>query len=108
MNIEVGECFVVRRGVELNNKVLSLFPLENPFADSILGKENEEKPPTYDRSHERRIYRALEVCGEHIAAECVFDEDTSRYSVQGKRISLNTSEVEIWPITEKYVECFLI
>ena len=108
MNIENGEYFVVKRGIELYNRTLSLFPSEDPFADSILGKENEDKPPSYDRSHEGRIYKALQVCDEHIAAECVFDQDTSRYNVQGKRISLNTSEVEIWPVTEKYVACFLI
>ena len=106
MDIENGEYFVVKRGIELNNSFSSIFV--SPFADSAFNKNNEEKTPIYDRSHEGKIYKALEVCGEHIAAECVFDEDTSSYSKQGKTISLNTSEVEVWPVTERYVACFLI
>jgi hypothetical protein len=107
MNVEVGEYFVVKRGIKLNDvPFFSIF--SSPFSESCFNKDKEDKPPRYDRSHEGRIYKALEVCGEHIAAECVFDDDKSSYGYQGKILSLNTSEVEIWPLTEKYVACFLI
>ena len=107
MEIEVDEYFVVKRGIELNPRMLSLFPSEDPFKDSILGKQNEDKPPRYDRSHEGIIYKALAVCSDHIAAECVFAENYKSDKC-GQRISLNTSEVVIWPVTEKYAACFLI
>ena len=105
MDIEIGEYFVVKRGIELNNSICSVFT--SPFTDSAFNKNNDDKPPRYDRSHEGLIYKALQVCDEHIAAECVFAE-SYKSSRLGKRISLNTSEIEIWPVTEKYVACFLI
>jgi len=106
MNIDVGEYFIVKRGIELNTSTFSLAPTD-PFMDSILGTQNENKPPQYDRSHEGLIYKALQICGEHIAAECIYAEGYKSATV-GKRISLNTSEVEIWPLTKKYVACLFI
>ena len=105
MNIETGEYFVVKRGVQLNDSFESIF--QSPFAASAQNKEQKDKPPRYDRSYNGMIFKAREVCGEQIAAEYIFGEG-KRWIKIGDVISLNISEIEIWPVTEKYVSCFLI
>jgi hypothetical protein len=105
MNIEVGEYFVVQRGILLNDRFLSIF--SSPFAASAQNQDNKEKPPRYDRSYDGMIFKAKEICGEHIAAEYVFGKDKLWIKI-GDCISLNTSDIKIWPVTEKYVACFLV
>ena len=105
MNIEVGEYFVVKRGIRLNDMSFSMF--QSPFSASAQNQEQKDKPPRYDRSYNGMIFKAREVCGEQIAAEYVFGEKKGWINI-GDVISLNTSEIEIWPVTERYVACFLI
>ncbi len=106
MNIELGEYFVVKRGIRLNDMSFSIF--DSPFARSAQNQEPpKDKSPRYDRSFNEMIFKAKEICGEHIAAEYVYGRDKSWIKV-GEILSMNTSEIEVWPVTEKYVACFLI
>jgi len=105
MEIEVGEYFVVKRGIQLKDMSFSLF--QSPFAASAQNQETKDKSPRYDRSYNGMIFIARAVCGEQIAAEYVFGDEKG-WVKKGGVLSLNTSEIEIWPVTEKYVACFLI
>ena len=102
MEIEKGDLFCVTRGFELNSEGF-------PGFGSLLGMPSYEPPAStktkrHDRSHEGRVYRALEVCGVHIAARVVaatgFELD--REKLIGSVISLNTSEVELMTVTPAY------
>lgn len=99
MNIERGDLFVVTRGFQLGKmpEMISLFGGGGPPRDDN---------PTYDRSHEGRVYKALQVCGPVIAAECVHEQWAYRgtsISRLGQRFSINTGDVEVWPVTEQYL-----
>jgi hypothetical protein len=98
MDIEKGEAFVVVRGVKFNNTGF-------PGLSALFGIPDEPKDgePTYDRSYAGCVFRATEVCGPMIAAEWI----GGRQLYGGvKRVSFNTSEVEVWPVTEDYAAAF--
>lgn len=84
--IERGEFFVVTRGFELH-------------ADQVGPGESK---PRYDRSYEGCVFKALEVCGTVIAAQCVHAEGHKR-DWMGRVFSLHTAGLEVWPVTAAYV-----
>lgn len=99
--IEPGEYFVVTRGFRLQTaNTLSLSTFD------IGAQPQRDSEPHYDRSHEGLIYYAEEVCGDMVAAKCVAVDGHHHWKQQhiGKTVSLNTSEVEVFPVTEKYVQ----
>jgi len=103
MNIEKGEYFVVTRGVELHKMPsLSLFPFD--MGESWKQNRDVDEKPRYDRSYVEKVFQALEVCGDHVAARCVFGDKGGEYGLLNKTISLNLTELEIWPVTKEYIE----
>jgi hypothetical protein len=95
MQIEKGELFVVTRGYQCGR--ISSDPI---FAAAFgIPVQPELEQPQYDRSYEGRVFRAIEVCGPVIAAEIVFGDVYS-----SKIRSLNTNEIEIWPVTQAYLD----
>ncbi len=99
MNIEKGDLFAVVRGF-----VLGMSPEEYYMQQGGAGTITQNT----DRSHEGRVYEASDVCGPLIAAKCVFSSRDSqeypKYNSAGKTFSINTNEVEIWPVTKQYLE----
>lgn len=97
MNIERGDLFVVTRGYQLG-RMPSL-------ATMMYGAPDDEpKEPQYDRSHQGRVFRAVEVCGPVIAARIIYDGSGYRDDTVGAMKSINTAEVEVWPVTEAYLQ----
>lgn len=97
MNIEKDELFAITRGFELDHSFDSIL-------DAFEGVATQARTQNWDRSHEGCIYKALEVCGPLISAECIFfDKDSPGYSRVGKKLSINTNEVEVWPVTKAYL-----
>ncbi len=92
MNIDKGEFFVVKRGFKYHS--VTVFPFTTTIDDG----------PRYDRSYEGMVFVANEVCNEHIAALCVYSEHVGITPNVGKMCTMNTTELEIWPVTNKYVE----
>lgn len=93
--IEAGEYFVITRGAKL------------PRHASVLGFMSPSSPVEtdweYDRSHEGKVFQAVDVCGPVIAAKCVHVSYSYHKDYIGKVISLNTSEIKVWPVTKRYV-----
>jgi hypothetical protein len=103
MNIEPGDYFIVTRGVETNRH-----PSFTTGYDGFLkATEIVTDKPTYDRSHDGLVYLAIEVCGQMIAAKCVGGSWSYHRSHVGRVRSLNTSEVEVWPVTEAYANAVI-
>jgi hypothetical protein len=100
MNIEPGDYFVVARGFKYGDSS-SMFVFSALFGGC--GETPKEKEDQYDRSHEGRVYRAEEVCGPAIAARCVHGNIFGGVK-PGDVLSLNTNDVEVWPVTKKYVD----
>lgn len=96
MNIEQGDYFVVTRGFPLSMDSWSAFS-EMLGGGGVSTKQEQQ----YDRSHEGEVFLAVEVCGPVIAARRVFTR--SRYHPLGEALSLNTSELEVWPVTKQYL-----
>lgn len=98
MTIEKGDYFTVTRGYEYNPAAFA----------SIFSPVAVETKPQYDRSYDGVIFRAVEVCGPMVAAEVIVGRD---FVIDGrncgaykhKRISLNTTEVELMTVTPEYL-----
>lgn len=96
MNIEKGDLFIVTRGIKLANTAAFSFAFGLPApADS--------DEPRYDRSWIGYVFRALEVCGDGIAAEVVH-ADADCYRKPGYRLQLVESEMTLFPVTQAYLE----
>jgi hypothetical protein len=103
MNVERGEYFVVTRGFELLGPSMVRSVL---FGEELEPwKEQRDDKPQHDRSMEGVVFEAVEVCGAMIAARVVVQRSTYAgcYPL-GKCASINTTEVEVWPVTKAYVE----
>lgn len=96
MNIDKGEFFVVKRGFK-HGKMPSFFGIG----------EQKETEDSYDRSYYGMVFIAREVCGEHIAALCVH-QPNEIYELLGKTVNMNTTELELWPVTNSYARAFNI
>ena len=99
MQLETGDLFVVTRGFKygvLPNPLYSIFGLTPQKDDDERG---------YDRSLScyGQVWRALEVCGDSVAAECVHVNTPFGDSQVGNKLSINISEMEIMTVTEKYL-----
>lgn len=110
MTIEPGDYFAITRGFRLGEMSSSAFifaMMDEPWRGQ---PDEKEKEPRYDRSFEGLIFKANEVCGVMIASRCVATSEGSCYKRDyvGKAFSINTSEVEVWPLTEKYAAPFLV
>lgn len=92
--IEKHDFFVVTRGVQL---------LEIPIIgqDFIVRTDGEKE---YDRSHEGKVYQALEVCGDMIAAKCIHATVCGVFNPVGITRSLNSTELELWPVSLEYIK----
>lgn len=97
--IEKGEHFVVVRGFEMGK------PL--PVFAAMYGETDKDDKPRYDRSFDGCLFLALEVCEDVIAARCVAASDTWKQQYVGTVRSLNTRELEVWPVTEAYATAML-
>lgn len=98
MNIEPGEYFVVAQGPEYRPMQAMAFP-SGDVITSIDG------PVRHDRSWNKYIFRALEVCGDFIAAEVVFNEENRYWQMKvGERTMIRTNEMKVWPVTEAFVK----
>lgn len=89
MNIEVGNLFVVTRGVPQ--------PMDSGLSFSMSRREQ-----TYDRSHEGVVYKALSVAGESIAAEVVFGESTFR-KIGSKKL-LTATEMLLQVVDQSHLD----
>jgi len=92
--IEKHDFFVVTRGVKLS---------EIPIIghDFIVRTDGEKE---YDRSHEGNVYQALEVCGDMIAAKCIHAIMYGVFNPVGITYSLNSTELELWPVSLEYIK----
>lgn len=104
MNIDKGELFVVTRGFEFGRGSDMLLSIFSGY-DGWLKPPKKPEEKQYDRSDEGLVFRALEVCGDMIAAEVVAVSHSARWKKDrlGKRYSINTREVEVWPVTYQYL-----
>ena len=102
MNIEKGDHFVVTRGFEYHKMpVFSIFNPPDPTESWKQNKKDEE--PQYDRSYNGMVFLADEVCESVIAATCVWAMGYKEEKI-GEKYSLHTNELEVWPVTKKYIE----
>lgn len=89
MIIENGDLFVVVRGFQ--------------FGRVYSGFGEEPGEPTFDRSYNSQVFRALNVEGFSIVAERV--SGGSEYSCPvGERILLNSSELVLETVTENHLK----
>lgn len=101
--IEKGEHFVVTRGFKMEGTSdLMIF--------AIIGNSQPPKPsePKYDRSYEGYIFLAVSVCGPMICGKVVYSphgkSSPSYYKQIDACYSINTTEVEVWPLTKEFFE----
>jgi len=92
--IEKNDFFVVTRGVKLSD-----LPI---IGQDFIVKTDAEKE--YDRTHEGRVYKALEVCGDMIAAKCIHATIYGMFNPIGAVLSLNSAELELWPVGAEYIK----
>lgn len=86
--IEKGSYFAITRGYKYSNN------------SSFVGN----KAPEYSRDYEGLIFYALEVCGDCIAAKCIYSSSPYKENYVGKKIILNLAELEACPLTSEFVE----
>ena len=105
MEIEIGEHFIVTRGVPLIDRKITSGPIGE---GQVVGQTRTMAVYAYDREHEEKIYKALAFEGGVIVAEIVLSDHNSseRFKVGVKRM-INTREVEVWPVTEQFVKAAL-
>lgn len=106
MEIETGEHFVVKHGEEIGTTILGVSPaqmMQTMQSGELPGSA--ELKPRYDKAHDGLVYKALAVCNDMVAVEVVYDSFGPLYrgeSYVGKRFSMNTEGLELWPVTELY------
>lgn len=117
VTLEVGEYFIITRGLKLNisfggNPFEELFgfnPFSNGQTSTNIGTSNSVRSEAqYDRSYHDHVFKALAISGpnnEIVAAECVWQENPSSwYNNIGKKFQFRLYEIEIWPVTQQYVD----
>ena len=96
--IETGEYFVVTRGFAHNIQTFGHF-----FWSDFSQEPQKDKPQKYDKSYEGCVFVALEACGPAVAAKCVY-ADRWHKDTKGKLFSLNLTDIEVMPVTQKYID----
>lgn len=101
MTLEVGDLFIVTRGFKYGDTP--------SFAFSICGSsfgEPEKKEPSYDRSYYSCVFQAVAMCGPGVVAKCLSDNGmfSKAYSKVGQVFQFNLNEIEIWPVTQQYLD----
>lgn len=100
--IEAGEYFAIVRGFEYRGQTeFSLFSGYDGFLNPPTAT-----PKLHDRSHDGCLFRAREVCGPLIAAELVAGDKHGHWEYD-QIFSLNTMEIEVWPVTQQYADAML-
>ena len=109
MVIEKGDYFVIIRGKRIVLPPAPNFISQPPSASSegdFSFPVNAQEVFCYDRIFDGCVFKALEVCGEMAASQLVFPQP--RDPAMLTRFSMNLAEMEIWTVSQRYLDALLV
>ena len=99
MEIEVGEYFVVSRGIQLIEMNFPSYAIE-AWKQSA---DQEDKPPRYDRSYNESVFKALAVEYPLLLGEYAWGPTSKSWLTIGDKRQFNLNEIEIMTLGREYV-----